>query len=145
MIIRSAAHDDICSMVLLLEELFSIEDDFVIDADKQFRGLKLLLEEFNSIVRVAEIEQHIVGMISIQKQISTAMGDYVGLIEDVIVKEEYRGRGIGKRLLEEAMIESEKRGLKRLALGVDIRNHAAIGFYQKHGFVTSNMGLMYRI
>lgn len=143
--IRRACYDDIDAMAGLLSELFAIEDDFSIDIEKQSRGLKLLLDTPSAILLVAESKEGVIGMASVQTLISTAMGEYVGLIEDVIVTEAYRGAGIGKALLEALIAESECAGLKRLALGADHRNHNAIAFYQKHGFSISNMGLMYRI
>ncbi len=62
-----------------------------------------------------------------------------------MIAETYRGEGLGKRVLEALIAESEKVGLKRLALGADHRNHGAITFYQKYGFTPSHMGLMYRM
>ncbi|HEX5710511.1 MAG TPA: GNAT family N-acetyltransferase [Sulfuricurvum sp.] len=142
--IRCACSDDITAMTNLLSELFAIEDDFSMDVEKQSRGLMLLLDTPSAIVLVAQESDCVIGMASIQTLISTAVGEYVGLIEDVVVNEEYRGRGIGKLLLKALITESEKRGLKRLALGADHRNYNALAFYKKQGFTTSHMGLMYR-
>ena len=145
MIVRRACYDDIDEMAGLLSELFSIEDDFTIDREKQSRGLSHLLETQSAIVLVAQEGDHVIAMATVQQLVSTAMGEYVGIIEDVVVQETYRGRGIGKSLLEALIVESEKAGLKRLALGADHRNTNAIAFYQKQGFTTSHMGLMYRL
>jgi ribosomal protein S18 acetylase RimI-like enzyme len=145
MSIRRPADTDIPAMANLLSELFAIEDDFKIDIQKHSRGLKLLLETPSAIIFVAQEDNGVVGMATLQTLLSTAMGDYVGLIEDVVVHETYRGRGIGTSLLEALIAESEKAGLKRLALGADHRNTNAIAFYQKKGFTASHMGLMYRL
>ncbi len=145
MMIRRAVQSDIPAMGQLLRELFSIEDDFTVDFEKQSRGLKLLLDTSSAIVLVVESDDQVIAMASVQTLISTAMGESVGLIEDVIVTEEYRGKGIGKKLLERVIEESVNAGMKRLALGVDNRNHHAIAFYEKHGFSTSHLGLMYRM
>ena len=140
---RLAYSEDIPAMVQFLGELFTIEDDFSVNAEKQFRGLELLLEHSHCVVLVAELNNDVVGMITLQRVISTAIGEYVGIIEDVVVSQNYRGRGIGTKLLAVAIEEAEQRGWKRLALGVDLRNTKAIEFYQKQGFTTSHMGLMY--
>lgn len=141
--IRLAYSDDIPAMVKLLSELFAIEDDFTIDTEKQSHGLELLLHSPQCIILIAEIQDSVVGMISLQRMISTAIGTYVGIIEDVVVSESRRGYGIGTKLLEAAIDEGARREWGRLALGVDLRNTKAISFYQKYGFETSNMGLMY--
>lgn len=143
--IRRASYNDIPAMVNLLSELFTIEDDFTVDTEKHFRGLKLLLDTSNAILLVAQSDDRVVGMASLQTLVSTAIGEYVGLIEDVVVTDSHRGMGIGKALIEALIVESERAGLKRLALGADHRNHSAIAFYQKFGFTLSHMGLMYRV
>ncbi len=144
-VIRPAIHDDLPFLANLLEELFAIEDDFVIDAQKQIRGLQLLLDVPNSTILVAHINDRIVGMVSMQQLISTAMGERVGLIEDMIVHSNFRGQGIGSMLLNSVITLSKQLGYGRLALGVDLRNTSAKSFYTQLGFQSSNMGLMYRL
>lgn len=132
-------------MADLLGELFSIESDFSIDTITQNRGLKLLLEDRESVVLVAQNKNCIIGMVSVQPLVSTAMGGRVGLIEDMIVTSEHRGRGVGKLLLGSLIDESKALGHLRLALGIDLRNQQALAFYRTFGFESSHMGLMYRI
>lgn len=143
--IRDAHSDDISVMAGLLAELFLIEDEFSIDIEKQIRGLELLLETDNCLVLVAEISGQVIGMISMQSLISTAMGERVGLIEDMIVSHEFRRIGIGRLLLSSMIENANSLGYGRIALGADRRNESAITFYQTFGFKTSNMGLMYRV
>ncbi|MDP1784434.1 MAG: GNAT family N-acetyltransferase [Sulfuricurvum sp.] len=144
-IIRTAQNDDVKHMAGLLAELFSIEDDFVIDRDTQILGLQLLLETSYSTVLVAQMDHCVVGMVSMQCFISTAVGGKVGLIEDMIVTRDFRRMGIGGMLLKAMIHTSEDLGYARLSLGADMRNHTAIALYRTFGFETSNMGLMYRI
>jgi ribosomal protein S18 acetylase RimI-like enzyme len=141
--IRLAKRDDIPDMVKLLHELFAIEDDFVFNEENQSCALELLLQNSQSVVLVAEIYNDVIGMITLQRVISTAMGGYVGVIEDVVVSKAYRGVGVGTKLLSALIAKADERGWKRLALGADLRNTKAIGFYQKYGFSTSYMKLMY--
>ena len=51
-------------------------------------------------------------------------------ILDVFILEEYRGKGLGKMLMEYIMVHPELQGLKRLGLGT----HDAHGLYEKFGF-----------
>jgi ribosomal protein S18 acetylase RimI-like enzyme len=46
----------------------------------------------------------------------------------------YRGRGLGKKLLQRAIATVAAQGGQRLWLAVDVRNHFAIRLYQQHGF-----------
>lgn len=145
MIIRKAHRDDTAAMGGLLAELFAIEDDFVIDADKQILGLQLLLQNSDSTLLVAETSGCVVGMVSMQRFISTAMGGEVGLIEDMIVTADWRGQGVGRLLLSTMIERSQQLGYGRLSLAADRRNEQALAFYRTFGFETGNMGLMYKI
>lgn len=142
--IRHAAAADIDNMVSLLEELFAIEDDFLIDRCVQRQGLELLLKDPEATVLVADVMGSVVGMATMQRLVSTAAGGYVGLIEDVVVAGPFRGRRIGTQLLESLIDESDKKNYLRLALAADERNIRAIALYELHGFRIGRMGMMYR-
>lgn len=60
------------------------------------------------------------------------------VIEGLYVEEEYRGQGIGKRLLEYALNYCKKNYPELpVKLAVAKRNEMAIHFYERHGFVIS--------
>ena len=71
--------------------------------------------------------------------ISTAEGGRVLLLEDVIVGSEYRGRGLGRMLVEHVLTWAKMEDMVRVTLLADRDNHAALGFYYRLGFVHSNM------
>ncbi len=144
MTIRRAAAADIDDMVSLLGELFEIEDDFAIDPCAQRQGLELLLNDPDATLLVADAMGSVVGMATMQRFVSTAVGEYVGLIEDVVVTMSHRGNGIGSRLLQAMLSEATRQHLMRLALAVDVRNLRALSFYGRYGFRISRMGMLYR-
>ena len=137
--IRTANQKDIPAMAELLHELFAIETDFSPDFGLQSRGLSLLLNQDNSRIFVAELEETIVGMCTIQIHISTAKGREVGIVEDVVVDIDHRGKGIGSALLRTLEEWAIERGLVRLQLLVDRDNHPAWGFYRRQGWNTTNL------
>jgi ribosomal protein S18 acetylase RimI-like enzyme len=57
-----------------------------------------------------------------------------GYIEEMIVKEEFRGRGIGKRMLEVVSEDLRSKGVTELELDVWEKNENAREFYLKNGF-----------
>ncbi len=59
----------------------------------------------------------------------------VGHILNIAVDPAYRGRGLGKRLLEYALDYCRQVGAERVELEVRTSNSAAIALYQKYGFV----------
>ncbi|MFC1799319.1 GNAT family N-acetyltransferase [Candidatus Eisenbacteria bacterium] len=68
------------------------------------------------------------------------MTDYAfnGQINNVVVDEKYRGRGIGKRLIGKILSSSEQ---VTYVLRADPDN---IGFYKKLGFEDSDLAVVYR-
>jgi len=56
------------------------------------------------------------------------------LLNDVFVKEEYRGKGIGKKLLKTALEWFDQKRIQRIELRVDAKNREAIAFYKEHDF-----------
>ena len=138
--IRQASRADITALVGLLQQLFSIEQDFQPDPNKQYCGLELLLESDLAQVFVAECGNRIVGMLTVQILISTAQGGPVGLVEDVVVDAASRGQGIGGVLLEHLRQWSQQQGLSRLQLLADRGNVRALEFYQKQGWMLTSLG-----
>lgn len=130
--VRRAEPADISDMIRLLRILFSIETDFVFDEGKQQRGLEMMLSDCtNRCIRVAALNQQVVGMCTAQILVSTAEGGIVALIEDLVVEEAYRGVGIGKELLLSIEGWAIERGARRLQLLADQNNTRALGFYKK--------------
>ncbi|WP_428023271.1 GNAT family N-acetyltransferase [Arcobacter sp.] len=141
--ICKATKDDISSLVKLLQSLFSIEKDFTFDKKKHEDGLNLLINSRNAQVIVVKFENEVIAMITIQKLISTVMGAKVGLIEDFIIKDDYRSLGVGTYLLEYVKDYAKKNSLTRLQLVCDENNTTAKEFYTNKKFKRSNLNAWY--
>ncbi len=139
--IRTAKPSDIPQLVALLKELFTIEEDFDFDQEKQEHGLNQLLNSEKDCVLVAQSlnDDKALGMCTVQTLISTAEGGTVGLLEDLVVAADFRNKGIGAKLLDEAVCWAECRGLKRLQLLADKNNRPALNFYQKQGWQSTQL------
>ncbi len=134
--IRPALATDVPWMCGLLSELFSIEYDFSPDGRKQARGLNLLISDKSrtSAVFVAEEAAEIVGMGTVQILISTAEGGPAGVVEDLIVHEKCRGKGIGTAILSEIVKWCNSKKVTRLQLLRDADNVDALTFYTGNGW-----------
>ena len=139
--IRTAKPSDIPELVKLLKELFTIEEDFDFDQEKQARGLNLLLDSEKNCFIVAQLfnDGKVLGMCTVQTLISTAEGGQVGLLEDLIVTTDFRRQGIGAKLLAGAVNWADRRGLTRLQLLADKNNPPALGFYEKQGWESTKL------
>ena len=140
-LIRPARPEDIPRMCELLADLFSLETDFEVDVIKQMKGLSMLVSNpwGRAFVVVAVVDNSIVGMATVQTLISTAEGGHVGLVEDVIVDRQFRGRGVGTLLLEQIADWSRENGLKRLQLLADSDNRPALEFYSSLRWISTRL------
>lgn len=138
-VIRRAGAEDIPALVGLLRLLFNIEKDFVFNAAKQERGLRLLLASPKAAVFAAEQDSQVIGMCTGQLLISTAQGGLSALIEDVAVLPTWQGKGVGRQLTATAEAWAVSQGASRFQLLADRNNAPALAFYQKTGFQTTAM------
>jgi GNAT superfamily N-acetyltransferase len=140
--VRQARISDLPALVELLCQLFSIETDFEVRPDRHARGLRLLLgavRRKRAYVAVAESHDEVVGMATVQTVVSTAKGARSGWIEDVVVREDLRGSGVGTALMAAIARWARDNGLVRLQLLADRRNRLALAFYDRLAFRTTNM------
>ena len=143
--VRKAAFHDIAVLTQFLADLFSIETDFLIDEARQREGLRLLLEnDAAAIVLVAEHEGRPCAMLSGQIVVSTAMGAYSILVEDMYVAPFIRRRGVATKLLEALEEWGRERGASRMQMVADRTNDVALALYKKNNFVTGRMIALYR-
>lgn len=88
--------------------------------------------------------EEVAGYVVLTFGFSLEYGGRDALIDEIYVRESYRGRGIGTRCLQ--FIESVCRdlGVRALHLEVDRANANAQGVYRKSGFVDHDRYLMTR-
>jgi GNAT superfamily N-acetyltransferase len=137
--------DDIPALLKLLGELFAQEHDFKPDAEKQARGLRLIIDDPRcGQIFVARKDGEAIAMASVLITISTAEGGPVALLEDVIVAKSHRKHGIGRQLLDYVLQWCWQHGLLRVTLLADHDNHSALAFYERAGFSRSAMTVLRR-
>jgi phosphinothricin acetyltransferase len=64
-----------------------------------------------------------------------------GMIEDVVVSTDYRGKGIGRKLMEKLLEQAEKEKLNDVLLFSGHHRTAAIALYKSLGFKLKDSGL----
>jgi len=131
--VREALKSDMPQVLELIIELaiFEKEPDAVEisveDLEREGFGENPLFTCF-----VAEVDGEIVGAALVYYRFSTWKGRTLHL-EDLIVKEAQRGKGIGEALYKQVMQFAYDRGLKRVAWDVLDWNTGAIRFYERSG------------
>ena len=135
-----ATTSDIPTLCTLLDYLFSQEIEFKPNHETQSRGLEMILNNNNiGNIFVAKKNKTIVGMVILLYTVSTALGERVVLLEDMVVSPDERELGIGSMLLDHAVKYATEKGCKRITLLTDKMNIRAQKFYKQHKFNCSSM------
>ncbi len=138
--IEMATTPDIPTLCTLLDYLFSQEVEFKPDHETQSRGLEMILNNNNvGNIFVAKNNEKIIGMVILLYTVSTALGERVALLEDMVVSPNERELGIGSMLIDHAVKYATEKGCKRITLLTDKTNIEAQKFYKKHKFNRSSM------
>lgn len=96
-------------------------------------SLKIILDPKNpAIVACCTLENQIVG-VAVMAEYSVISGRK-GWIEDVVVDEAYRGKGIGRKLMEFLINEGRQKGLYEILLFTAYHRKPAHQLYQNLGF-----------
>ena len=129
--VRAANLADMKSILSLIQELA----DFEKEPDAVEISLNELKEDFKNNrfnCFVAEQEKVIVGMALYYNRYSTWKGKTIHL-EDLIVKQSHRNKGIGKTLLNKLISLAKKEKIRRVEWCVLDWNKPAITFYENSG------------
>ncbi|MEE3213743.1 MAG: GNAT family N-acetyltransferase [Thermoproteota archaeon] len=115
-----------------LESLDNLREVSNLEHNSAKSILEGILENENHIVHVAELDGKIVGSTTLlieQKFIHE--GGFVGHIEDVVVKKEFEGQGIGMKLVISLLDVANKKKCYKTILNCE---DTLIPFYEKIGF-----------
>ena len=133
MIVRKGKPEDMEAVLSLIKELavFEKEPEAVVISVED-----LVQDGFSSSplfqVFVAEIEQQIVGIALYYYRYSTWKGKTIHL-EDLVVKQNRRGMGVGFALYSEIIKQGKKDKVRRIEWNVLDWNTPAINFYKNSG------------
>jgi len=132
--IREAELSDLPRLVELYKLL-----DFYPEEEQPFDKLQqqfMRHEEYPDYhVFVAVVDNVIVGTFALIVIESAAHGGKpFGIVEDVVVSNDWQGKGIGKKMMLFAMQHCQKRGCYKLALSSHLQRGEAHTFYESLGF-----------
>lgn len=133
-LIRTASENDVPAIFALIKELAEFEKlaDQVNTTENELRKTLFGEDRFVEIL-LAEFNGEIVGQALFFKNFSTFLGKPGIYLEDLYVKPEMRGKGIGKMLLDKIISIAKERNYGRVEWSVLDWNESAIDFYKKIG------------
>lgn len=92
-----------------------------------------LVQDPNSLYYVAEEDGKIIGSLGVTNVLSE------GNINNVVVEEAFRGKGIATRMMNILFQEGDELGIVDYTLEVRVSNQPAIALYEKLGFVSEGI------
>jgi GNAT superfamily N-acetyltransferase len=135
---------DVSDAFQMLSEFLSADEHYLASSeaygDLGLKGLNNALDLFLErpelgFVWLAHDDRGVAGICIVCYAISTSMGAVVAKLDDVSVKEDRRGAGIGTALLEQLKEQLRKESVTRIDVAVHLENPQAKRFYEKAGFV----------
>ena len=129
--IRELAHTDYNQVIEIWKKSFSNNFDKNINTT--------YLSDPSSVTLVSVDNDTITGVASLH--IIKKLTRTLGLIEDVAVNENYRGKGIGKKLVEKLIEIASEKGCDKTVLNSSEKNSE---FYEKIGFEKNEIQMIIR-
>jgi ribosomal protein S18 acetylase RimI-like enzyme len=144
-LVRAYAHRDAADLEDCFVELQEYErglDPFLVEgrsvARRYLEYMFARCAETAGAVFVAEADGRAVGFVSVWARVKAEMieeKEYeYAYVSDLVVLPAYRGRGLGRALLDRAEEHARAAGAKILRIGVLARNAPARGLYYSFGF-----------
>jgi GNAT superfamily N-acetyltransferase len=144
--IRTATPDDVPVVLALVHELatYEREPDAVVASESGFHDALFGDAAFAS-CHVAELDGDVVGFALWFRNFSTWLGKPGIYLEDLFVKPDARGTGLGKALLMTLVDIARERGYGRVEWSVLDWNEPAIGFYRSIGATPNEQWTVWRL
>ena len=112
----------------------------VLNADIHQWAIDEVLSQGNAFICACCWEdEKLIGMASLATY--KAISGYKGMVEDVVVSEAFRGKGLGRKLMERLIAESRNLQLSEILLFSGHHRKPAIALYTSLGFNLKNSGL----
>lgn len=99
----------------------------------------LPLDTEHLVLAICRIDGQLAGMASMATY--KVISGYKGMVEDVVVADEFRGKGIGRALMEKLLWEAQRLQLTEVLLFSGHHREAAIKLYTSLGFKLKQSGL----
>ena len=139
--IRPLGRDDFSDALVLARELYGLETDA--GAEPHRAAYESLVSDVDATPFLAVAGGEAVGLIVHRLRRRLNHATFEGWISDLVVREPFRGRGIGRALVASAVAEWRLRGGHQMQLEVGYDRTAARALYEAAGF--ENKGRYFEI
>lgn len=135
-LIRELRKEDLVRLKVLLGELNNVLEIQHKINESKIDSVYIYMNKYPEIYsnQVAVENNKIIGFLSLLFYKSFLHEGGTALINELIVSERHRKKGVGKQLVHKAFELAKKRGLDEIEVGTELSNTIAQTFYKKIGF-----------
>jgi GNAT superfamily N-acetyltransferase len=146
LLIRPATTDDVKTIVSLIRELAEYEKLLhEVQATEEIIRESLFGKRPYAEALLAEVDGEVAGLCLFFHNFSTFLGRPGIYIEDIFVRERFRGQGIGREFFSSLSTIAKERGCGRIEWWVLNWNKPAIDFYTRMGAKPMDEWTVYRL
>ena len=133
--IRKIRYDDKNDYINMAREFYASDAVLIHVDDSHFEATfgELMRSEDYAVCYIFELDGKKAGYSLLAKAYSQEAGGLVLWIEEIFVKKELRGKGIGKEFFS-FLLKDRPENVKRLRLEVEKENEGAVRLYKSFGF-----------
>ena len=138
--VRVAAAEDICPLVLLMEEFYA-ESGYPLDAQWATSSFTALLSQPDrGRAWLAHSRGQPIGHVVLSVRHTMEHGGLSGYVDDLFVRPSFRRRGVARALLDELFQDCRARGCRSVQVEVASANQAALEVYARFGLAPHRDG-----
>ena len=129
--IRECRKADFEQVLVLLNQLWPKKS---LDKGRLRKAYDRRLCSRNQFHICAAMDSEVIGFCSLTVSNSLSHQGYLGFVDELVVDEQHRGRGVGTLLLHRITTIAMKNGCQGIALDSDLHRTDAHRFYEQQGF-----------
>jgi GNAT superfamily N-acetyltransferase len=134
-VIESAKIDDLPKIEYLLRDLIdAIDNSEKLDVKIAMDNCRHMIDNPNSHILLARLGKDIVGLVNFTTRNTILHTAPSGLIDELVVANAHRGKGIGKLLIKNVIDKCRTLGCSEIEVSTERMNEKARTFYKKCGF-----------
>lgn len=140
-VIRACREDDLPDVLLLMQQLNEVTHNMIHFSLGHLQELYMEMAKQPNFYTnlVCELQGEVVGFLSLIFYRTLFHRGGTALINELIIDQEQRGQGLGRKLIEHAISEARARGMDEVEVGTETNNQAAQAFYRQAGFAKEYM------
>jgi ribosomal protein S18 acetylase RimI-like enzyme len=136
---------DIPAILEMIKDFYAI-DGYPFDTERSGANLEAFMEN-ESLGRIWLVRsgENVAGYVVLTFCFSFEFGGKTAFIDELYIVKEYRGQGLGRKVIERVLEQAKALGVQAVHLEVETHNHPGIRLYGSLGFKEHKRKLMTKL